>query len=516
MTALSPRDARWERVGIGAAVLVFIAFTSARALKVPLFRSADEVAHLDYAYQVWHGHLPDFYKGLVIDYEKGSGVPVQWVSQHPPFFYLLLAPFVGPLIDGGHVFAAGMAARAINVVLGGLLVWCVGRASRDLLPHVRTIGPVAALVAACCSWLQGVSSAVYNDTVAALACTGLLWTVGSWPDGRASRRRRGAAISLTAVCLLSRLSTIAVVLPCLAALVLVDRPRSARGDRRWRLQRVRWSAWGDGTRTAVAAVCATLLTSGWFYARNVVLTGSVAGGHTEWAVEHLGRQTSGMTVARAFRALLGLVDIFDATGGYALTGVALLLVPAVVLGLILSKRALAPARSRWRPRPGGAPTSAAAPAALDPPGRTRVMALLTAATVLVLVMQLAYSRDGGASTARYTLPVILPLCLVVAGALLLRPRWFGWVLGAWLVVWVQSVLRWWSALPTEVDPATSWPTFTIASTVLFVVWLGLLVVDAVHLRLGVVGTASLRRLGDASRTLDSQHEGSSRRDRHPR
>lgn len=482
-TVVAPlREARWERVGIGAAVLVFVLFTSARALKVPLFRSADEVAHLDYAYQVWHGHLPDFYKGLVIDYQKGSGVPVQWVSQHPPLFYLLLAPIVGPLIDGGHAFAAGMAARGVNVVLGGLLVWCVGRASRDLLPRVRGIGPVTALVAACCSWLQGVSSAVYNDTVAALACTGLLWAVGSWPDGHASRRRRGAVVVLTAACLLSRLSTVAVVLPCLVALVLVDRPWGGRGDRRWSLRRAHWSAWGDGTRTAVAAVVATLLTSGWFYVRNVVLTGSIAGGHTGWAVEHLGRKTSGMTVAGAFRAPLGLVDVFDASGSYALTGVALLIVPAAVLGLVLVKRVLSPARNRSdSPRPEGAP------ATLDPTVRTRTTALLAAATALVLLMQLAYSRDGGASTARYTLPVILPLCLLVARALLLWPRCFGWTMGAWLVVWVQSVLRWWVSQPTTVDAATSWPTFTVASTLLLVVWLILLAADAVHLRLGVVG-----------------------------
>lgn len=68
-------------------VVVFVMALSAslaRALAVPLFGSADEVGHFDYAYQVWHGRLPDFYEGVVVDQIKGQTIPVQWVSQHPP------------------------------------------------------------------------------------------------------------------------------------------------------------------------------------------------------------------------------------------------------------------------------------------------------------------------------------------------------------------------------------------------------------------------------------------------
>lgn len=479
-TDLEQPPCRGRRLDAAAgliAVLVFVLLATARTLKLPLFSSADEVAHLDYAYQVWHHRLPDFYAGIVIDPVRGSGVPVQWVSQHPPLFYLLLAPVVGPLIDGGHVLAAGMAARGINIALGAAVVWCVGRAAGGLFPRLRGIGPVAALVTACCSWLLGVSSAVYNDSLAALASTLMLWGTGATILRGQSGKRRAVVVVAASVCLLSRLSTVAVVAPCLVALVGEG---FARGRGRGRIGR--WS----GLITALVAGLGVLATSGWFYLRNVRLTGSVTGGHPEWAEANLGRHELALDQIVTPASLRGLLSVFDPTGHRALLGALLLVVPAVVLlALVLVRSAVRLARA-GRARWGGSGTGPRRQRPRRPSGPVAVVVLLVTATLLVLAMQLAYSRSGGAISARYVLPVLLPFSTVVSGALTAWRPVAPLLLAVWTGIWARSMVHWWGTLPTHYDAASSWPTYTTASTVLLDAGLGVLAVGVVVASLGVL------------------------------
>lgn len=483
------RERALDTAGVLVPVVVLVLLTTARTLKLPLFSSADEVAHLDYAYQVWHHRLPDFYAGIVIDPVRGSGVPVQWVSQHPPLFYLLLAPVVGPLIDGGHVLAAGMTARAVNIALGAAVVWSVGRAAASLFPGRRGLGPVAALVTACCSWLMGVSSAVYNDSLAALASTLMLWATGSTILRGPSRRRRVVVVVAASACLLSRLSTVAVVAPCLVALVWEG---LASGRDRGRFGR--WA----GLMTALAAGTGVLATSGWFYLRNLHLTGSVTGGHPEWSQAHLGRRELALDQVVTPTALRGLLSVFDPTGHRSLLGALLLVIPAAVLLMVVATTTVVrPRRPGRHARAGFRVPDLRRPRLQRPGRRAGVVAVLVTATVLVLAMQLAYSRGGGAISARYVLPVILPFALSVAGALtswrLLAPV----LVTAWVVVWARSMVEWWGALPTSYDAQTAWPTYTAASTVL-------LDTGLVVLAIGVVlASLSALRGGGAARAEDT-------------
>lgn len=480
-----------DTVGLLVPVLGFVLLTTARTLKLPLFSSADEVAHLDYAYQVWHHRLPDFYAGIVIDPVRGSGVPVQWVSQHPPLFYLLLAPVVGPLVDGGHVLAAGMAARGVNIALGAAVVWSVGRAASSLFPRRRGLGDVAALVTACCSWLMGVSSAVYNDSLAALASTLTLWATGSIILRGESRRRCVVVVLAASACLLSRLNTVAVVAPCLVALVWEG---LAGGCHHGRLGR--WS----GLTTALAAGVGILVTSGWFYLRNLRLTGSVTGGHPEWSQAHLGRHELALAEIITPASLRGLLSIFDPTGHRSLLGALLLVMPAVGLVAVGGVNALVSTR-----RPGERARTVSRVRALR---RTRfqrlrrragVVALLVAATVLLLAIQLAYSRGGGAISARYILPVILPLILAVAAGLTSWRPLAPVLVTVWVLVWARSLVEWWGTLPTYYGPARAWPTYTAASTIVLDAGLVALAVGVVLAALGAVGGPGAVLSGDSSR-----------------
>lgn len=108
------RAGRW---GVLAAVLGLALAAAAFAAVSPLNGSADEPAHVDYAYQLWHGDFPVFEDGLVLVPEGQPSPPVQFVGQHPPLYYLLLAPVVGPLVDAGHPQAAVLSARGVSLLI---------------------------------------------------------------------------------------------------------------------------------------------------------------------------------------------------------------------------------------------------------------------------------------------------------------------------------------------------------------------------------------------------------------
>jgi len=76
---------------IAAGVATFLMCGAVAIAMVPL-GTRDETAHLDYAYQVWHGRLPVFEHGLLFHPTSPALIPpVQWESQHPPLNYALVA-----------------------------------------------------------------------------------------------------------------------------------------------------------------------------------------------------------------------------------------------------------------------------------------------------------------------------------------------------------------------------------------------------------------------------------------
>jgi len=97
---MTPRlTRRLVRLAAGANVAAVLAFSLAWAWSLTLLRNNDETGHFDYAYQVWHGRLPVFEDGVSVKPPFASIPPVQWTAQHPPLFYVIEAPFIGPFVD---------------------------------------------------------------------------------------------------------------------------------------------------------------------------------------------------------------------------------------------------------------------------------------------------------------------------------------------------------------------------------------------------------------------------------
>ena len=93
--------------------------------------SADTYWHLDYTYQLAHGHLPDAVGGEYAYH--GSDTPpfgetsLHFAAAHPPLLYALSVPILGPLFPVASLFVVTTAARAIVMLIGAVLFVALAR-----------------------------------------------------------------------------------------------------------------------------------------------------------------------------------------------------------------------------------------------------------------------------------------------------------------------------------------------------------------------------------------------------
>lgn len=424
----------WRLAGIVSVAVGLACASTAFALLNKVLSTADETAHVDYAYQVWHGHLPVFEHGLVF-HPPANVPPVQWEAQHPPLFYALLAPIVGPLIGAGHWLTATLAGRGVCVLIAvACLVALAWAGSLVSTKHPARYAIAVPATVAPFSPFMRVGGSVYNDNLGALF-TILALGIGIVAIRRGvSWRLLLAAAVVGAAGMLSRASfavTLALMAVALAAGVLLHDP----GERRARL--VRAAALG-ATPIAVAAAA-----SAWFYLRNKRLTGSYTGGHTQWAIDHL---------SRVPKPLSGVLTstLFWGTDGQLLRqngGVDAYLGP-VLLGLVAALAGWSWLRRYTRHRP--------------PVDRLQagVVVLLGAQLVATLAGEAQYVTTGGGVITRYLLPALLPLgCVLAAGILALPGRAAGPVLLSYLAVAWGFFLHW--AWTQPVVGGTHWSGRTL-------------------------------------------------------
>ncbi|ROQ36648.1 hypothetical protein EDF46_3191 [Frondihabitans sp. PhB188] len=273
---MRPRAAR-DRRRQHRAVLVGVALVSIGYLAITGFASAtlawtgtvDSYEHLDYVWQVLHGHLPgplghEWTPGA---YASEGNDGRQLASAHPPVYYAVMAVLAGPLLESSHWHVAVAIIRGANTLfgLGGLLAaawvgWMVGRRHRV---HLAIALP--ALAGAPFAYLR-YSSDVYNDTlVAALSMAALAIAVRLVVAGPSWRFTVLLAV-VAALALGTKATavlTVGVVAVALVAACIVH------ADRR------------SPFLTARAAVMRLLVLGGvpaaafgWFYVRNAGLSGA--------------------------------------------------------------------------------------------------------------------------------------------------------------------------------------------------------------------------------------------------
>lgn len=452
---------RATRVFIGAVIVAAAAGSLAFAAGVPAFSSGDEAAHVDYAFQVWHGQLPVFENGLLLPTDVGVRPPVQWVAQHPPLFYMVIAPVVGPVADAHHPVAAAMAARLITMLMAVAAAFAAVWAAKQVMPRrcarARFVAPI---VMVCSPWFLRLGGAVYNDIFLLLIFIGLLGLTA-----KMIRQGEGRLdflwLSLVLACgALTRLSFVPLALACLGALAVAQ------------LMRDRWDI-GAWVRMIGIPLVSALGASGWFYLRNFELTGSVVGGHADWAMQNLSSvQRSFSDVLRFSAFWLSLLRQFAFSQEIGDRANGLLFVVPASCGFVLAAGFVV------RGMLGRVRRAAFADVFL--------LGLVVVCIGGVLAQQVLYVRTGGGANGRY-FAVLLPLfSFAIAVTLTTVKRLGTWLLGAWLAIHgvdlfldLRTVFaRKFNEPSASVYPIAAWAGFGIHVTALvvalvaYVVWSG--------------------------------------------
>lgn len=391
--ATGPRPA-W---GVAGAALSMLGAGTAFAAVSRALYAPDETAHVDYAYQVWSGQLPVFEHGLVFRPAAGTVPPVQWEAQHPPLFYALLAPIVGPLINSGHWMAAVLAGRAYCVLIAVAcvlaLAW-VGSLVSTKRPAAWAIA-VPAVVAPFSPFMR-VGGSVYNDNVATFFAI-LAMGIGILALRRGvSWKLLGGAAAVTAGGMLSRAMFAGTVVVLLGALLLGE---WMHGERRWAARARRLAV------IVLIPLATAAVTSGWFYLRNKHLTGSYTGGHNDWAEVHLHRTRSSFAgVLTANKFWHTNLQLLRQNGGTdAWLGPLLLEIVAAAAVVVCIVRLIRRGFHVEREQ-------------------VAIALLLGAQLLVTLVIEAQYVAGGGGVITRYLLPALVPFGVLLASAVLALPR----------------------------------------------------------------------------------------------
>ncbi|NGN92564.1 hypothetical protein G5C66_07400 [Nocardioides sp. KC13] len=422
-------------VGLIANLITCAGVCAGYALSSPLYGAKDEVAHVDHAYQLWHGTLIAIGDPMRMPQIWGYTLPFDWTGQHPPLFYLLLAPVVGPLTDAGHLLAAGLTARGIVLVITCLVVAAVMWTTRQIVPSRPEVAVAAGLVTALSPALTRLGGVVFNDNLFVLWAT-LLVGQTVWLLRHGPRTRGVALFGLYAAAALgTRLPGVVFIGLCATTLGLVWLFTGPRRD------------WAAVVRLGVAVLLA-VAANAWFYVRNFQATGNWSGMQTD-----LVGKAGGPLHERKVRSVLDVAtdpDIWHqllippALQERVVVGIVLTIVP-LVLGAIVGLRAFSRERRE--------------------PVRVATALLLLALTVVIVAIQLNYAAGGGGAYWRYLLPLTIVTSLLTALGLTATPR----VAGPAVVIWAAATYAVFAAHiappnPSGGDLATA-PVFQTAAWV---------------------------------------------------
>lgn len=267
----SPGDAsvRWARIGVGAATCLFISVAVLSAISLPWRGSLDSPDHLDYVYQVHLGQIPDatgsefaFPGERVV---RGPNAR-QFASAHPPGYYALIAPVMGPLLDRGRWVVAVAYGRAVNIVLGasgalamGWFMWrLAGRRRGSIAVAAAAAGPLPVAYVT-------FSGDIYNDIAVSVCSIAMVGTACIVVRDGLSVRRSLVLVAIAALGMTFKSTHLFAILVSLVAVLFAALWHGGEPLRR-RL--------GLAAATCVGMVVAPVIAIGWFYARNHRRSGS--------------------------------------------------------------------------------------------------------------------------------------------------------------------------------------------------------------------------------------------------
>ncbi|MDQ1721254.1 MAG: hypothetical protein QOI26_988, partial [Pseudonocardiales bacterium] len=263
---------------------MYLGLATLWALAVPLFVPADEKEHVDYAYQVGHGHLPLAGGPLHAQFPAlGQRSGTQYVAYHPPLYYLLVSPLVRLGSGSTHPRLWLLAVRGFGILLAAASVVLVAVLARRVFAHwdaVRRtqLAVLAAGLVAVVPSMIGATASIMNDPLELiLVVVAAVCLAGIVRSGVSLRR----VVVIAVVCglgMLSRVTYVQALVSVIVALTLslILLPAAGR-DPLPRGHRLRQAA---GYLAIVAATPA--LMAGWFYLLNKDRYGSFTGSNVAY------------------------------------------------------------------------------------------------------------------------------------------------------------------------------------------------------------------------------------------
>jgi hypothetical protein len=342
-------------------------------------------------------------------------MPLNYVANHPPLYYLLVSPGLRYAVDSGHWRAGFALARLETLVLsvGAIPLTAVLAAvlARRWRPEL-VVGAAALMATNAAFALHG--GVVHNDGLATALLTGqLVATVLVLVRGL--RPPLVLAILVTAALgLLTRVSNVGLVALSAAALVVAGILTSDRGRVRGALHGLAWSS-------GLILTCAA--TSGWFYARNARLYGDFTGGDEVERLLRLQRQpgsaVSNVLDPGTLNELITKMFGLSPSDPGLQTAVLYAMLAAIAVGAaVVAVRALLAVRRR---RAGADLATAGEPAGRPAAVTAAIWTLLVLHVAIVLLEIGSHVKDGGGPQPRYLFPA-LPVLVAGAAAALLAFR----------------------------------------------------------------------------------------------
>ncbi len=272
------------RRGVAGALALYTGLVLVWVFCVPLFGPADERAHVDYAWQVAHGHLPVAGSRFTAEFPQlGQVSYFQHVANHPPLYYAVVGPVLRLADALGHPAVGLYAVRLLNAATTALTILVGARLAAEVTARAPRSARIACVIAAAVLTavnpaLLAASGAIQNDPLAILLAALVALVLA-----QAARHGldRGSVALLALLCTLGMLTrvtflTVAVVaVAATFALSLWPELRLRLPDRRALL---------TASGRAGAIVAAVAVGAGWFLRLNEDRYGDLTGGS---AVYHL-------------------------------------------------------------------------------------------------------------------------------------------------------------------------------------------------------------------------------------
>lgn len=391
-------------IGLAGVILSFTAGTVFYAGSLSWNGTGDSLLHIDYSWQLAHGDLPAFWEGVKAPVPRSSRV--QFVSQHPPLYYMMLAPINGPLIDGGNWKIAVAISRAITIGIGLLCVlalawsgWVFGGKRKNLF--------VVALpgIAGSFTFFVRIAGDTYNDVLVVL-CTTVALTLMALVIKNGITRRRMLLLAL--VCLAGMASRASFV-SCLLVVMLGVYASYLLDTKKITKQKIL-----TGLKYPLFLLAIVVVGIGWFYLRNYRLSGNWhRSGPQSWVatIQH-----------RPYKSLnyvLGNTPLWTVLPRRMYGMIPMYIKGLFIYNCVLLIGASVAAAWYWSKNRSGR--------IFDVKNRknTTLFALLALQMFLVFGEQITHAVGYGAISPRYLLPALLPISLVLTSGALVSSRLRG-------------------------------------------------------------------------------------------